>query len=444
MSEGMPVLAALAGTLAGSLTGILVACLPGFHVYSVLGLGFLLLSRPATGAAADAALAFTVAAVCAWSIASAIPAILLSAPDESAVFTVLPGQRYVMQGRGYEAIRLTAIGAACALAVVLPLGYLAAPLLPGVHRVLAPHYHWIVWVTMTFMVLSEWPQGRIAGLSRGRRLWHGLRNVTAGLATFLLSGLLGLILLTRSPLPPGVSVQNLMPAFAGLFAVPWLILNCVSRARLPPQSRADRALPPPGMLLHGCTAGIAGGSFAAFIPVVSGGIGGLLSGHAFSTRHEPTFLVSQGACRTVYAVGGLLLLFVPALAVSRGGAAAMLKVVHVSRPGDLVLALAAAAVSAAVALLTIEPATRGLLGLLARYGYRTVSLVALCILLAVIGSVAGLAGLAVTGVATGIGLIPALYGARRLNALGVVLVPLALAMSGMLPRVAGLLGLTPS
>lgn len=441
MNGWLASLAIAAVAVAGALGGIVVACLPGFHVYSLLGLGFLCMSAAAQGMASDLALVGVVAAVTAWVIVSAIPAILLSAPDESAIFTVLPGQRYLLQGRGLEAIHLTALGSAGALVALVPLGFALAPVLPNLHRVLGPHYHWILWVVITFMVLSEWPQGRTAGLSSGRRLWSGLRNVAAGFATFLLAGLLGMILFLRSPLPVAVAAQGLMPAFAGLFAVPWLLLNLVSRVRIPPQKRSLGERPPLASLLHGWTAGIVGGAFAAFVPVVSGGLGSLLAGHALSTRNERTFLVGQGACRAVYCTGGLLLLFMPGLEVARGGAASMLKAVHTVRPGDMTLALAAAGIASALALWGIGPVTRLTLRLLERQGYRRVSLTALVLIVMLIAGVGGWAGLAVMTVATGIGLIPALFGARRLNALGVVLLPMACAMSGFMPLASRLLGL---
>ena len=62
----------------------------------------------------------------------------------------------------------------------------------------------------------------------------------------------------------------------------------------------------------------------------------------------------------------------------------------------------------------------------------------------VVGLVAGITGFAGLGMMTtglAIGLIPLLFGARRMNALGVVMLPLACMMSGHGPRVAAWLGL---
>jgi putative membrane protein len=53
----------------------------------------------------------------------------------------------------------------------------------------------------------------------------------------------------------------------------------------------------------------------------------------------------------------------------------------------------------------------------------------------------GLPGLGVMAVASCIGVLPPLFGARRMNVLGVILLPLACNMSGVGPAIAEWLGL---
>jgi TctA family transporter len=65
----------------------------------------------------------------------------------------------------------------------------------------------------------------------------------------------------------------------------------------------------------------------------------------------------------------------------------------------------------------------------------------LAILLAVVAGVTGWQGVLICAAATGIGLIPALTGARRLNCLGLLLAPALLDMAGVGSTVAGWLGL---
>ena len=53
----------------------------------------------------------------------------------------------------------------------------------------------------------------------------------------------------------------------------------------------------------------------------------------------------------------------------------------------------------------------------------------------------GLPGLGICVVATGIGLIPVLWGSRRMNTMGVLLLPIALNMTGAGTWIVGLVGL---
>jgi putative membrane protein len=246
----------------------------------------------------------------------------------------------------------------------------------------------------------------------------------------------------RSPIAVESAFQNLMPAFAGLFTIPWLVLNLATRLEAPPQR-------PPGRfgagwfeVFTGSLAGILGGAFAAFAPGVTGGVGGMLAGHATAIRDSRAFLASQGASRMVYTAGGLLLFFLPAAGLTRGGGAWMMRTVYrPSGEADYGIALAGLAFAGLAACLLVSPLTRVALALMARAGSRLLSWLALGMVVAFVAGMTGAGGLLVMAVGAAIGLIPVLYGSRRMNALGVILLPLACNLSGFGPTVAAWLGL---
>jgi len=445
-------LSVLAFSVLGAGVSAVLACLPGLHVYNVMGLAVLAVHAVTGGAAIApaAAVPFATGLIVGYAMLSAIPSILLAAPDESALFMVMPGQKYLMAGRGLEAVMLTGTGGLAGLALLLAVVGPAGPyVLPTVRRVAGPHQHWILWCVICFMLQSEWPKGGRRGRHGWARLGDAWRSLAWGLATFLLSGLLGFILLYRSPLGVDAAFQNLMPAFVGLFTLPWLLLNLAAGVDVPPQAPLTRAVVPSpadpdhgAWLLKGVTAGALGGGFAAFFPVVTGGVGGFLAGHATAMNSDRAFLVSQGTSKLVYYVGGFLFFFVPGLRMVRGGGAAMLSGMYVpAAEADAFMALAAAAFAGAVSILLLQPLTALVLDLIRRVGYRRLSLAALGLVLLLVVAITGLPGLLVTLTATGIGLLPVLCGSRRLNALGVVLLPLACMMSGFGPAVARVLGL---
>ena len=432
--------------LAGALLAAPLACIPALHVYNVMGLmvaGLHFFAERGMTVPPEVATPFAAGMVVGYAMLNTLPSVLLAAPDESALFTVLPGQKYLMAGRGYEGVMLTTLGGlAGLLALVLVVGPLGSRVLPPVFAVLRPHMHWIIWCVIAFVLMSEWPKGGRLGQGGWRRFFDSWKSTGAGLLTFLLSGLLGFVLLYRSPISASAAFQNLMPGFVGLFALPWLVVNIISRVEPPPQTTALSAELTLGEAGQGAAAGVLGGGFAAFFPVITGGVGGLLSGHATAIRGDRAFLISQGASKVVYYVGALLLFFVPGLHAARGGAAALLKGFYRPySPFEYYAILASIALAGAVTIVLVGPLTRGMLWLIRRRSYRGLSSAALALVVVLVGVLTGGMGLAVMVVSAAIGLVPVLFGARRMNGLGIILLPVACNMSGVGSTVAGWLGL---
>lgn len=442
----MPYILILAASLTGAIASCCLACIPGLHIYNVMGLlviGIHWLAAHSFNIPLEITIPFSLGLMVGYALLNTIPSVILAAPDESAMFTVLPGQKYMLTGRGYEGVMITVIGGAVGLIfIVAIMGPIAPILLPQLHLVMRKHVHWILWCIIAFMLMSEWPKSRPIGQAGWSRFLDSWKSTGAGLLTFLLSGLLGFLLFFRSPVNVDVAFQSLMPAFVGLFTIPWLILNIGTGVTPPPQKITAPSNLNTQTTLKGSFAGILGGSFAAFFPIVTGGVGGLLAGHATAIRNDRAFLISQGASKQVYYVGGILLFFVPGLGVTRGGAAGMMKgLVAPLGYYEYLMALTSIALAGAFSLLLVGPLTRATLKVTTRFGYRRISSVALIFILALVVSVTGLSGLMILCVACGIGLIPVLFGSRRMNCLGIILLPMACMMSGFGPVIANFLGL---
>jgi putative membrane protein len=428
--------------LIGAVGASLLAVVPALHIYNVAGFLLLLRGTLAPVLSPERMAFLFLGMITGYAMLNTIPSIFLSVPDDSTVFIVLPGQKYLMQRRGYEAVVLSGIGGLGGLVVLTLLTAGASRIFPVVREILRPHMGWILWTIIAYMLISEWPKGSDRAPAGWRRWWEGWQSLTAGLVTFLLSGVLGFVLMYRSLVPVEVAYQNLLPAFVGLFAVPWVLQNLLARVEVPPQHIARTVDAPLGAIFQGTAAGVLGGLFAAFFPVVTGGIGGFLAGHATAQRDERAFIISQGASKIVYYVGGFLLFFVPGLHLTRGGMAWMISTQYSAyTPQRYYWATAAVLLAGVVAFFLSLLMARWVIWITARAGYRTVTWATLLILLVVVVGMTGVGGLAICTVATGIGLLAVLWGSRRMNAMGVLLLPIALNMIGAGDVVARWLGL---
>ncbi|MBN1487680.1 MAG: tripartite tricarboxylate transporter permease [Anaerolineae bacterium] len=435
-------LALLGWSLLGALLASLLAVIPALHIYNVAGFMLLLYHRWFPTLPPECVTFLFLGMIAGYAMVNTLPSIFFSVPDDSTVFIVLPGQKYLLQHRGYEAVILSGIGGLGGLLALVALSPFAARWLPVLREILNPHVGWILWTIIAYMLLSEWPKGSERAAPGWRRWFESWKSLLAGLATFLLSGLMGFILMYRPLVPVAVAFQNLLPAFVGLFAVPWVIQNLLSRSELPEQYIPVDLDAPVDVLLRGIASGVMGGLFAAFFPVVTGGIGGFLAGHATAQQDERAFIVSQGASKVVYYVGGFLLFFVPGLYLTRGGMAWMISTFYT--PYDPVLyywATAAVLLAGVLAFFLSLGFARGIMFLVRQLGYRHVSWLTLGLLGFIVLGMTGPKGVLVCLVATGIGLIPVLWGSRRMNAMGVLLLPIGLNMIGAGDTLARLLRL---
>jgi putative membrane protein len=98
-------------------------------------------------------------------------------------------------------------------------------------------------------------------------------------------------------------------------------------------------------------------------------------------------------------------------------------------------------VSGALAFVLLLLLSRAAVRLVTRFDYRWISLAVLVLLIAFVLLLTGWGGLLIATVATGIGLMPVMWGARRMNCMGVLLLPLTLNLAGLGTTVAGWLGL---
>ncbi|MCK5683074.1 tripartite tricarboxylate transporter permease [bacterium] len=432
-------------TVLGSLTGALLSLIPSLHIYNVAGFALLIWHASQSLIPQIAVAPFFISLVVAFSFINTIPMTFVGAPDESATVTILPGTKMMMSGAGYEAAVLTGTGSLIGLFMLIAMTPFFFYLFPTIHLIVSPHMHWILMLVMIYMLMSEWPKGCGMGKTVLQRFLNAWGNIFAGLLTFGLAGLLGLIITSKSPISHEMGFQNIMPVFVGLFAIPSIIQNLLSNEKIPDQHIAE------SINIDARTAGISayqgviGGMIAAYLPAVTAGIGGIIAGHATAQRGDKLFIISGGVSKIIYYVGAFLFLFIitplSPNGLGKGGLNIILKPVLTPEKGDFFVILSVILVSGCLSFLMLLHMSKWVLAFLKVVDYRQIYIASLILMFVIVGGLTGFMGLMVMIVGTFVGMIPVFFHSRRSNCMAVLLIPICLNMAGYGDVVMEFLGL---
>jgi len=350
----------------------------------------------------------------------AIPAVFVGAPDSDTILTVLPGHRMMLEGRGIEAVRLSAIGSAgsiiAALVLVFPLSWIFSKY----NDLLMKYVGVLLLAVAAFMIKAE--SGPVI---EGQGSLVHLKYKALAVLVFLTSGLLGIFafnheILFQSPL--GMEPEPLLPLLSGLFGASSLIISLSSGTIIPPQEDTGLHIPA-GSLARSAFLGSLGGSVISWIPGLSPSIAAMaVRLGAPSTGEE--FLVSISGVNTANAIFSLVALY--ALGRPRSGAAAAIKELTVIN-FDLLIGMLVMIIFVGVAsYIAAIGSARFFAGAISRMNYGRVCLGVLAGLTAMTLAFTGWFGLLVYIISTAVGMISPLAGIRKTHAMGVLMLPLIL------------------
>ena len=426
-------------SIIGLILAVFLTLIPGLHVYNVMGFAFLGYLMFMSSLDPFYFAMFLIGLVVGYSVIFSITSIYLSVPDDSTVYVMYPAQKYLIHGRGHEAIILMGIGSLVGLFVIVLMLPPAMGTLALIREIVKPHLFWIVGAVMVYILMSEFPKDVDRG-TRGKKLWRGWSTLLAGYLTFFLSGLLGIVIFNSTLIPVNMAFQSLSAVFIGMFAVSTLLVQINTQMKIPKQHYSKSTEVTYEDMVRGNGAGILGGFFVTFFPALTAGVGALLAGHATASKGERNFILSQGANRVLYYVGSVFLFF-SVVNVRKGALTIGLNLFIIpERTFELYLVVAAIAITGALAFLLLFPLSKLVIKLIESFPYRKISIGALIIVIVVVFLMTGFMGLVIMAISTAIGLIPVVFHSRRMNCLAVIIVPIFINMAGLGAGIGGWFG----
>ncbi|HRS84929.1 MAG TPA: tripartite tricarboxylate transporter permease [Methanothrix sp.] len=403
----------------GSLLGVVSGLTPGLHLNNFAAM--LLAISPqllAWGLSPFQVASIILAASISQTFFDAIPAVFLGAPDSETALSVLPGQRLMHEGRGVEAVRLSALGSAgsilFALLMIWPLSWAVS----SCYDRLTKYVGALLLGIALLMIRSEMGP-KIEG--QGRLVHYKYKAIAVLL--FLTSGLLGLFAFQHEDLlssPLGLDAQVLLPLLSGIFGASSLMISLSGEGQVPEQRESDINLPA-AALAKAVFSGSLGGSIVAWIPGVSASVAALTVRLGSSAAPEE-FLISLAGANTANALFSLVALYV--IGRPRSGAAAaiaeLMELDIASLAGMIIIVVVVAALSFLATVWAARLAGRAV----SRVNYRLLCLMVLFFLTAMAYAFTGIFGLFIFFISTVVGLIAPVAGIMRTHAMGVLMLPL--------------------
>lgn len=397
----------LAGVVLGVLLGTVSGLLPGIHANTLAGVllavqgALLVLIGPlALGAALFAALIT-------HTFVDSIPSTFLGIPDADTALSVLPAHALCLEGNGEEAVRIAALGSACAILIAVPLSVLCYLVLPSIQ----PFIDWgigilIVAVIGYMIVTSEAPG------------W--------AFVLFLASGLLGIFTLQYGYLSwhgIGGASALLMPLLSGLFGIS--VLATAAQGKIPPQNY--RGITLEGRhVVRGSILGTAAGLAVGWLPGLSNATAnGVLASVIGYTKDRRMYILATSAANTANAFIGLAALF--ALSRMRNGVMVALAAIPIPSPTGLFVAGVLAACAAYLITIALSASARyfGEINGKKLNGVVIIFVIGMCLI------ITGPFGGFVLLLSTMIGLVPPLVNVPRMYCMGAVMVPVIMFSLGI-------------
>ncbi len=393
------------GAVAGIASGI-SGFIPFFHANTAIQLAQSLLP---VAAIAAFAISISFSRLC----LEAFAATFLFLPSESQATAALPAQRMAQKGKGLEAIRIAANSFLVALLASIALLPAYAFLSPSLYGTLKPFVPILLLLVLFALVSSE----------------TTLKKALAGLLVFAIAGAFGFLAF--------FSLGNyaLFPMLAGLFGFSSILASAgETQAEIPAQKNA-----PPKQFHNHAVAGTLGGMLSTFLPAMSPAFVSSIAFAFFAKKGEREFIATNAgvvASKALFDIASAISFSKPR---SGAGAAAMPAIA--THAIGLLETAALALVAFAISLFAFTKAAPVLLKAiaLARRAGANLPAASLLLLSLAILAFCGPLGLFVAGVSTAIGMLPVLWKAKRAYAIGCLVVPAIIHLSGFAPDATALI-----
>ncbi|MEM5772768.1 MAG: tripartite tricarboxylate transporter permease [Candidatus Aenigmatarchaeota archaeon] len=406
-------------SILGILIGLFAGLMPSMHVNTLLPL---LLSFSASFNLSPYHLAVLIVSTAMSEIFfNFIPSIFIGAPEEGTALSVLPGHRLLLEGRGYEAIKLTVIGSIGSLILGLVLITFLSPYFYSFYKITRPYIHFAIIGVVAFMIFSE----------------RKPKKIISSTFIILLSGIFGLLVLNSQLLP---SQHVLFPVLTGMFGLSTLIISFSETSKIPEQKEDFSLKISTKEIFKSIFLGSIAGILVGFLPAVGISEAAVMVQYLGGRGDARSFLVTLSGINVGNEVFSLISLYLVSNPRSGSSVAIQQILTELSFYDVLLLIGTICFVSGISALLTLQLGKQ-IPKFLVKLDYKTLTFSIISFICAMVFVWTGIIGLIVLSISTSIGLLCAYLEVRRSHCMGVLLIPSILFFAGLSSSILSALGI---
>ena len=381
----------LLGILAGTLTGLI----PGIHI-NLVGVSLVALSASLLSSVNPLYLVVLIVSMAITNtFVDFIPSIFLGAPEDGTELSVLPGHEMLKQGLGFQAVRLASLGCLFGIFIFvlmsLPLSLVAKKIYEFTRTAnLIPFL--LIGVSLNLILVEK--------------------RKFSGLAAFMISGALGLVVLNLGIKEP------LLPLLTGLFGTSTLFLAIKNKTRIRKQE--------PGRIvkikkIKPLLTSIFASPLSIFLPTISSGQIAVI-GNQFSKLEKKEFLFMLGTINVLAMAFSFLALFL--ISKTRtGSSAAIESLLGIPEKEIFILIIFVALLSGCLAFFITKILARKFILILEKTNYTKLCVITLLIVSIITLIVSGFFGLLVLVISTLTGIYCISLNVSRVNMMGCLLLP---------------------
>lgn len=442
----LPLVLVILFCIFGVLTGIATGLLPGLHVNNIalilLSLSSAIISVFSFLFEYGISKEFILVLICVYIISTSIshtfhdviPSTFLGAPDEDMALSVLPAHSLLLEGKGYEAVALSAMGSYGAILfcflLLIPIRFIiGSPLF--FYEILKDIMLFVLIAISILMIGTE--KGKIDDFVKKGKI-PAIIGMLFATFIFFISGIFGIIIFdVPVDSPIGLSSPVLFPALAGLFGTPTLITSLMTKPVIPKQIIKNPILDKKAKnsSLLSIITGSLGGILVSIIPGITSATGTVIAMNARGESSKKQTIITLSAVNTACAFFVVVVMFI--ILKSRSGATlAAMELISISEwndllmPSNLAYLLIALLLGGTLSYFLTLKVGKIFAKKFADVPYALIVKLTISLVVILVFLFTGILGILILVVSTFIGLLPVEWGVRRSHCMGVLLIPIIL------------------